>query len=165
MIHKLSSSDFDDILHVINDAAQAFRGVIPPDLWKEPYMSAEELRREIESGVEFYGWFEAGRLIGVTGLQKVRDKTLIRHSYVMREYQKKGIGGRLLERLKELAETSEILVGTWKAAVWAIRFYEKHGFKLLTEEEGGKLLREYWNIPERQIETSVVLRFQKNIKE
>lgn len=128
-------------------------------------MSAEELRREIESGVEFYGWFENGRLVGVMGLQKVRDKTLIRHSYVMRRYQRKGIGGRLLEHLKELAETSEILVGTWKAATWAIRFYEKHEFKLVSEEEGEKLLREYWNIPKKQIETSVVLRFQKSIKE
>lgn len=165
MIRELSSSDIDSILQVINDSAQAYRNVIPPDLWKEPYMSIEELKKEIDSGVKFYGWFEKDRLVGVMGLQRVKDKTLIRHSYVMREYQRKGIGGKLLEYLKNLAETSEILVGTWEAAKWAIEFYEKHGFKLVSRKDKDRLLREYWNIPERQIETSVVLRFQKNIKE
>jgi len=160
MIRRLSSSDFDSILTVINDAAQTYRGAIPDDRWKEPYMSAEELEKEIEAGVRFYGWVEDDALLGVMGIQSVKDTTLIRHSYVRTEHQRKGIGGKLVEYLKGLAETPEILVGTWQDATWAIRFYESHGFKLVSHEEGDKLLRKYWKIPERQIETSVVLRFK-----
>lgn len=148
MIRKLSLSNFDSILRVINDAAQAYKGVIPDDLWKEPYMSSEELRHEIDSGVEFYGWFENDALLGIMGIQFVGDVTLIRHAYVLPEHQRRGIG-------------SEILVGTWAGATWAIRFYEKHGFKLVSPEEKDKLLRTYWNIPEKQIEASVVLRLRK----
>ncbi len=158
MIHSLLPSDFDAILKVINDAAQAYKGVIPDDRWKEPYMSAEELREEIEAGVQFFGWVEGGHLLGVAGIQTVEDTTLIRHAYVLTEYQRKKIGTRLMEYLVGLAKTSEVLVGTWAEATWAIRFYEKHGFKLLSSKEKDKLLRTYWNIPERQIETSVVLR-------
>ena len=158
MICSLLPSDFDAILKVINDAAQAYRGVIPDDRWKEPYMSAEELRGEIEAGVRFFGWIEVGRLLGVTGIQALKDTTLIRHAYVFPGYQRQGIGTELLEYLIGLAETPEILVGTWADATWAIRFYEKHGFKLVSSREKDRLLRTYWNIPERQVETSVVLR-------
>jgi len=161
VIRKLSSSDFDSILKVVNDAAQAYKGVIPDDLWKEPYMSSEELRHEVDAGVVFYGWFEGDVLLGVMGIQPVKDVTLIRHAYVLSEHQRRGIGGKLLEHLIGLAETSEILVGTWASATWAIRFYEKHGFKLVPPEERDKLLRTYWNIPERQIETSIVLRLRR----
>ena len=159
MIRGLLSSDFHAILGVINDGAQAYRGVIPDDRWKEPYMSAEELQKEIEAGVWFFGWVEGEHLLGVVGIQPIRDTTLIRHAYVLTEYQRRGIGSRLLEYLISLAQTSEILVGTWADATWAIRFYEKHGFKLVPSEEKDRLLRTYWNIPERQVETSLVLRF------
>jgi GNAT superfamily N-acetyltransferase len=158
MIHSLLSSDFDAILEVINDAAQAYQGVIPDDRWKKPYMSAEELKEEIEAGVRFFGWVEGGHLLGVAGIQALKDTTLIRHAYVLSRCQRKGIGKSLLEYLVGLAETPEILVGTWADATWAIRFYEKHGFKLVSSKEKDRLLRTYWNIPERQIETSVVLK-------
>jgi len=140
MIRKLSPSNFDSILKVINDAAQAYKGVIPDDLWKEPYMSSEELRHEIDSGVEFYGWFENDVLLGVMDIQFIGDVTLIRHAYVLPEHQRRGIGSKLLRHLISLAKTSEILVGTWTNATWAIRFYEKHGFKLVPPEEKDKLL-------------------------
>jgi GNAT superfamily N-acetyltransferase len=158
MIRSLLPSDFDTILKVINDAAQAYKGIIPADRWKEPYMSAGELKEEIEAGVRFFGWSEGGHLLGVAGIQATKDTTLIRHAYALPECQGRGIGTRLLEYLLSLAETPEILVGTWADATWAIRFYEKHGFKLVSPREKDRLLRTYWNIPERQIETSVVLR-------
>ena len=158
MIRSLLPSDFDDILKVINDAAQAYKGIIPDDRWKESYMSAGELKEEIETGVRFFGWAKGGHLLGLTGIQAIKDTTLIRHAYVLPGCQGRGIGTRLLEHLLGLAETPEILVGTWADATWAIRFYEKHGFKLVSSREKDKLLRTYWNIPERQIETSVVLR-------
>ena len=158
MICSLLPSDFDAILKVINDAAQAYKGVIPDDRWKEPYMSAEELKREIVADVRFFGWIEVGHLLGVTGIQALKDTTLIRHAYVLPGYQRQGIGTKLLEYLIGLADTPEIMVGTWADATWAIRFYEKHGFKLVSPREKDRLLRTYWNIPERQVETSVVLR-------
>ena len=158
MICSLLPSDFGPILKIINDAAQAYKGVIPDDRWKKPYMSADELRGEIEAGVRFFGWLEGGHLLGVTGIQALKDTTLIRHAYVLPGYQRQGIGTKLLEYLIGLAETPEILVGTWADATWAIRFYEKHGFKLVSPREKYRLLRTYWNIPERQVETSVVLR-------
>jgi len=158
MIRSLLPSDFDAILKVINDAAQAYKGVIPDDRWKEPYMSAEELKEEIEAGVRFFGWVEGGHLLGVTGIQALKDTTLIRHAYVIPGCQRRGTGTRLLEYIVGLAETLEILVGTWADATWAIRFYQKHGFKLVSSREKDGLLRTYWNIPERQVETSVVLR-------
>ena len=142
-------------------AALVYKGVIPDDRWKEPYMPAEELREEINSGVRFYGWFEDDTLLGVMGIQPVKDTTLIRHSYVLTKYQRRGIGGELLKYLFSLAETPEILVGTWVDAIWAIRFYEKHGFKMVSQEEKDRLLRKYWDIPERQIATSVVLKLEK----
>jgi len=161
MIRSLLPSDFDAILKVINDAAQAYKGVIPSDRWKEPYMSANELKEEIEAGVRFFGWMEGDCLLGVAGIQLVKDTTLIRHTYVAKKCQRKGIGSRLLEHLLSLAKTPEILVGTWADATWAIQFYEKHGFNLVSPKEKDRLLRTYWNIPHRQIETSVVLKFTK----
>ena len=161
MICRLSPSEFDSMLNVINEAAHAYKGVIPEDRWKEPYMSAEELEEEIESGVEFYGWIEDNSLVGVMGIQFLGDVTLIRHAYVHTSHQRGGIGGNLLEHLVSLARSSEVLVGTWESAHWAVRFYEKHRFKLVSKEEKEKLLREYWKIPERQVETSVVLKLKK----
>jgi GNAT superfamily N-acetyltransferase len=158
MIRSLLSSDFGAILEVINDAAQAYRGVIPDDRWKEPYMSVEELKKEIEAGVRFFGWMKGERLLGVAGVQALRNTTLIRHAYVLTAFQRKGLGRRLLKYLMSLAGTDEILVGTWADATWAIRFYEKHGFRLVSPKEKDRLLRAHWNIPGRQVETSVVLR-------
>jgi len=161
MICRLSPSELDSMLNVINDAAQAYKGVIPEDRWKEPYISAEELKKEIESGVEFYGCIENGALVAVMGIQLVNDVTLIRHAYVLTDHQRRGIGEKLLKHLVRLARTSEVLVGTWEAAYWAVRFYEQHGFTLVSKEEKDRLLRKYWNIPERQIETSVVLKLKE----
>lgn len=159
MIRGLLPSDFGAALRVINDAAQAYKAVIPDDRWKEPYMSAEELKAEIEAGVRFFGWIEDDHLLGVAGIQAIKDITLIRHTYVLTKCQRKGIGSRLLKHLLGLAKTPEILVGTWANATWAIRFYAKHGFNLVSPEEKDRLLRTYWNIPDRQVETSVVLKF------
>ena len=161
MIRGLLPSDFDAALRVINDATQAYKGVIPDDRWKEPYMSAKELKVEIETGVRFFGWIEDDRLLGVAGIQAIKDTTLIRHTYVLTKCQRKGIGSRLIEHLLGLAETPEILVGTWADATWAIRFYAKHGFRIVSPEEKDRLLQTYWTIPDRQIETSVVLKFTK----
>jgi len=164
MIRKLSNAESNLVLHVINNAAEAYRGVIPEDRGREPYMSARELREEIDGGVQFYGWTENGTVVGVMGIQSVMDTTLIRHAYVLSNQQRKGIGERLLDHLLYLALTPEILVGTWTAAWWAIRFYEKNGFVLVSREESDRLLRKYWNIPERQVETSIVLTY-KNTKQ
>jgi GNAT superfamily N-acetyltransferase len=158
MIGKLSPADLAEILCVVNEAAQVYKGIIPADRWKEPYMPASEVREEIADGVEFYGWKENGVLIGVMGIQKVRDVTLIRHAYVLTNRQRSGIGARLLHHLLELAKTPVVLVGTWESAWWAIRFYEKHAFQLTSRAETNILLKKYWRIPERQIETSVVLK-------
>lgn len=158
MIRSLLPSDFHNVLEVINDAAHAYKGIIPDDRWKEPYMSTAELKEEIESGVHFFGWTEGEHLLGVTGIQRIEDVTLLRHAYVLPGFQGKGIGTRLLKYLLGLSNTPEILVGTWVDATWAIRFYEKHGFKLMSSREKDTLLRTYWKIPDRQIETSVVLR-------
>jgi GNAT superfamily N-acetyltransferase len=144
------------VLAIVNAAAEAYRGVIPADRWHEPYMPAQELDDEIAAGVVFWGCELDGELVGVMGIQPVGDVDLIRHAYVAPGRQRHGIGTALLERLTEAAER-RILVGTWAAADWAIRFYERHGFELVTPELKTELLRTYWNIPERQIETSVVL--------
>jgi len=161
MIRKLLPTDFNSILRVINDAARAYKGVIPNDRWKEPYMSAKELREQIESSIKFFGFEEKGEIIGVMGIQLVKEVILIRHAYVLTKYQRKGIGEKLLKYLMSLAKYPEILVGTWRDANWAIQFYEKHGFKLIPSKEKDRLLRKYWDIPERQIETSVVLQYGK----
>jgi len=156
-IRSCSAHDFDAVLAVINAAAHAYSGVIPADCYGEPYMSAAELQREIEAGVRFWGYFEAGVLAGVMGIQDVDDVTLIRHAYVWPDRQRQGVASRLLEHLMPLTKESP-LVGTWADAWWAIRFYERRGFSLVTPEEKGWLLRRYWTISERQVETSVVLR-------
>jgi N-acetylglutamate synthase-like GNAT family acetyltransferase len=148
------------IYEIINDAAQAYKEVIPADRWKEPYMSKDELQREMDEGVIFWGYEEEGQLVGVTGIQHVQDVTLIRHAYVRTARRNQGIGGKVLSHLRKQT-TRPILIGTWAHAVWAIRFYEKHGFRLVSSEEKTRLLRKYWSVPERQIETSVVLADQK----
>ena len=130
--------------------------MMPADRWHDPYMSRDELRREIASGVAFSGYEEEGELLGVMGIQPVDDVTLIRHAYVRTVSRRAGIGGRLLESLIQGAATP-VLIGTWADAVWAVRFYEKHGFRLTTPEEKVRLLKRYWSIPDRQVETSVVL--------
>lgn len=159
-IRLCDSSEFEVIWEIINDAAQAYRGVIPADRWKEPYMPIDELRHEIDHGVVFWGYEQDGKLVGVMGLQHVQDVMLIRHAYVRTARQNQGIGGQLLSRLRgEITRPS--LVGTWKDATWAIRFYQKYGFCLVTSEEKDRLLRKYWSIPERQVETSVVLADQR----
>ena len=156
MIHPCTDEDIPEICAIVNDAAQAYKGVIPADRWHEPYMPLEELKREIAAGVTFWGCTEKGRLAGIMGMQPVKDVTLIRHAYVKTELRNRGIGGKLLAHLLGRVD-GRILVGTWKAADWAIRFYAKHGFQLTGEEEKNRLLKTYWNIPHRQIETSVVL--------
>jgi len=160
MIRRLQPTENKPILNVVNDATKAYKGVIPEDQWREPYMSTEELKEEIESGVDFYGWIENDVLVAVMGIQRINDVTLIRHAYVLTNRQRSGIGEKLLEYLLNLAQTSKVLVGTWEAAYWAIRFYEKHGFKIMSREETDTLLRKHWNITERQIETSVVLKLK-----
>ncbi len=156
MIGRCEDSDFEAILAIINDGSQAYRGVIPADRWIEPYMSREELRHEIEAGVEFWGYEDGGKLLGVMGIQHVHDVTLIRHAYVRTANRNQGIGAKLLSQLRVLAP-GPVLIGTWADAVWAIKFYEKHGFRQVGTEEKNRLLKKYWTVPERQIETSVVL--------
>ena len=124
-------------------------------------MPREELREEIDAGIVFYAWVEDGEVIGVMGVQRVLDVTLIRHAYVLTTHQRKGIGGRLLKHLVDLTESSVLMIGTWEDADWAVHFYEKHGFELVSRIEKERLLRKYWNVPDRQIETSVVLRLEK----
>ena len=156
MIRQCDNRDFESIYSIINDAAQRYDSVIPEDRWKEPYMTREELKQEIEDGVVFWGWERNSKLIGVMGTQNVKDVTLIRHAYVRPEAQGQGVGSKLLSFLGKQT-TRPILIGTWADAVWAVRFYEKRGFKLVFPEEKLRLLRKYWSIPERQTETSVVL--------
>ncbi len=161
MICRLFQTDHKKILAVINDAARAYKGIIPGDRWKDPYMSADELKREIDEGVNFYGLKEDDCLLGVMGIQEVCGATLIRHAYVATSHQRKRIGQELLHYLLARAQETKILVGTWETAWWAIRFYEKHGFRLVSKNEKTRLLRNYWNIPERQIETSIVLKLNR----
>ena len=156
MIRECGDADFEAIYEIINDAAQAYRGIIPPDRWHEPYMPREELREEISAGVAFLGYEEDGELAGVMGIQEIQDVTLIRHAYIRTALQGRGIGGVLLARIMDEA-TRPVLIGTWADAVWAVRFYERHGFKVVPPQQKELLLRKYWNVPDRQIETSVVL--------
>jgi len=156
MIRRCDDRDFESIWAIINDAAQAYKGIIPADCWTEPYMSASELRHEIEDGVEFWGEDQNGDLLGVMGIQPVQDVNLIRHAYVRTDRQRQGIGARLLAHLLATS-TSPVLIGTWANATWAIRFYEAHGFKKVSVVQKDLLLKRYWTVPPRQIETSVVL--------
>lgn len=156
MITKCNKHDFNTICEIINDASIAYKGIIPADRWKEPYMPADELRTQISEGVEFWKYIEDNQVLGVMGIQYKNEVTLIRHAYVRTVARQKGIGGKLLEHLTTLTNT-RILIGTWKDATWAIDFYRKHGFHQVSEEDKNNLLRIYWSIPERQVETSVVL--------
>lgn len=149
-------ADAPVILEIINDSAQAYKGVIPADRWHEPYMPMAELQSEIGKGVRFYCTRLDDSIVGVMGIQDVKDVTLIRHAYVRSESRRHGIGQALLEQLNQLT-TRPVLIGTWKAATWAIRFYEKNGFTLVNDDEKNRLLRTYWTIPARQVEESVVL--------
>ena len=156
MIRQCADCDLKTIYTIINDAAQAYKGIIPEDRWHEPYMSGDELRDEIAAGVVFWGYKEDAELLGVMGIQRVRNVTLIRHAYVRPSHQRQGIGSRLLRHLCQQTETP-LLIGTWADALWAVRFYESHGFRVVSHQEKEELLREYWSIPARQVETSLVL--------
>ena len=157
-IRSCDSDDVTTILTIVNSAAEAYRGVIPADRWHEPYMSSAELQREISAGVSFVGYEIDGDLVGIMGIQPVRDADLIRHAYVRPDHQRHGVGAKLIKHL--LARSSrQMLVGTWAAASWAIAFYQRNGFVPCSPARTIKLLRDYWSIPERQIETSVVLAY------
>jgi GNAT superfamily N-acetyltransferase len=158
MIRPCSEAEVPFVEAIINEAARAYEGVIPADCWHDPYMSRAELLEEIAAGVQFSGWEDSGALIGVMGIQKVRDATLIRHAYVLSAHQSRGIGSALLMALVRQS-SGQLLVGTWAAAEWAIRFYRRHGFRLVPMENKDRLLRTYWKIPRRQRETSVALMY------
>ena len=164
VIRACTQSDFDDMFDIINDAAQAYRGIIPEDRWHEPYMPKSELQHEIDDGVVFWGYEESGGLIGVMGIQDKGDVDLIRHAYIRTDRRKQGVGTKLLHYL-ESRSVKPILIGTWTDAVWAVRFYQKNGYRLLEKDEKNRLLRKYWSIPERQVETSVVLADRKYISQ
>jgi GNAT superfamily N-acetyltransferase len=155
-IRQCCASERRTILTIVNGAAEAYRGVIPADRWHEPYMGWQELAREITAGVDFWGYEADGALLGVIGIQQVRDVALIRHAYVIPTAQRRGVGSALLEHIQRLHE-GRLLVGTWAAATWAIRFYQHHGFELVSPAMTAALLKSYWTIPDRQVETSVVL--------
>ena len=156
MIRKCTESDLQTIFEIVNDAAVAYKGIIPDDRWHEPYMPKEEVLEEIQAGVNFWGLEKAGDLLGVMGIQDKGDVVLIRHAYVRTQSRQQGIGKKLLLHLEDLTD-KPILIGTWKAAVWAVSFYRKNGYTLVSETEKNRLLQTYWSIPDRQVETSVVL--------
>ena len=160
MIRECKESDFTMMLETMNDAAQAYKGIIPDECWNEPYMSLEELKKEIEDGVVFWGLEKDGQLLGIMGIQDKDELTLIRHAYIRTQAQKLGIGTMLLRHMENTTE-KPILIGTYAAAIWAISFYEKNGYTLVSEEEKNQLLKKYWSVPERQKETSVVLANQR----
>jgi GNAT superfamily N-acetyltransferase len=156
MIRRCDDRDFELIWAIINDAARAYKGIIPQDRWTEPYMSRNQLRHEVDDGVAFWGYEDGETLAGVMGFQPVQDVTLIRHACVATSSQRRGIGASLLSHLRKLTP-GPVLIGTWSDAVWAVRFYERHGFQIVSPQQKDRLLRRYWTVPERQIETSVVL--------
>ena len=160
VIRKSVEADFPEILSIVNDAAHAYRGVIPADRWHEPYMPSDELAGEMDRGVVFWVAEQEGRLSGVMGVQDKGDVVLVRHAYVAPGTQRSGIGTTLLRHVEALIE-KPILIGTWAAASWAIEFYRRNGFTLVSSDEKNRLLRTYWSIPPRQIETSVVLADQR----
>jgi N-acetylglutamate synthase-like GNAT family acetyltransferase len=156
LIRRSAPGDFEAILRIVNDAARAYRGVIPPDRWHDPYMPDDELTTEIAAGVAFWVADEDGRVLGVMGIQDKGDVALVRHAYVATTVQRKGVGTGLLRHV--LGQTEKpVLIGTWADASWAIDFYRRNGFAVVTNEDKNRLLRRYWSIPVRQIETSVVL--------
>ena len=157
MINEFTKSDYSEILHVVNDAAERYRNVIPDNCWKDPYMPESELLEVFEEGVKMFGYVQDDKLISVMGFQEIMEVVLIRHAYTLTEYQGKGIGSTLLKYLLDRNKDSRLLVGTWRDAKWAIRFYEKFGFVLHEKKESNSLLEKYWNIPPKQIEHSVVL--------
>ena len=157
MITEYSKGDISNILNVINDAAFKYKGIIPDDCWHEPYMSEQELIVEFNNGVRIFGYNKNNQLVGVMGIQELQDVTLIRHAYTLTQYQGKGIGNSMLKYLLEINQSSRLLVGTWKKAIWAIRFYEKFDFVLQTEKQTMHLLKKYWKISLTQIQNSVVL--------
>lgn len=156
MIRPCTAADLPHMFSIINDAAQAYKGIIPADRWHEPYMPMDELKGQIADGIVFSGYESNGELLGVMGIQDKGDVQLIRHAYVKTSARRKGIGEKLLKHL-EATTRKPVLIGTWRDATWAIRFYEKHGFLVQSRDETTRLLRKYWSIPDRQIETSVVL--------
>ena len=160
MIRRCTEADFEAIYRIINDAAEAYRGIIPADCWHKPYMSREQLTKEIDAGVQFWGLEEDTTLVSVMGIQDKGDVTLIRHAYVRSRMRNRGIGSQLLRFLESTTE-KPVLVGTWADATWAVAFYQKCGYRLVSTEEKDQLLRKYWHIPERQVETSVVLAGKK----
>ena len=157
MISEYKKSDTSSILQVINDASLRYKGIIPDNCWHEPYMSEQELIDEFSDGVHMFGYHHNNKLIGVIGIQKVKDITLIRHAYILTSYQNKGMGSALLEYLLKKNQNSRLLVGTWRNATWAIRFYKKFDFILHSKEQSALLLKKYWKITSKQIENSVVL--------
>ena len=157
MIRKYTKIDSSKILHIINDAAKKYKGIIPDDCWHEPYMSEQKLIDEFINGVHMFGFQHNNKLIGVIGIQKVKDVILIRHAYTLTSYQGKGTGSALLEHLLKTNQNSRLLVGTWRNAIWAIRFYKKFDFILHAKEQSTLLLKKYWKISSKQIENSVVL--------
>ncbi len=154
MIRICQPADTERIYFIINEAAKAYQGVIPTDCYREPYMPIDELERELAE-MTFFGWEERGELLGVIGFQPIKDVTLIRHAYVLPQWQRQGIASRLIDNMKRLCKTPRLLVGTWADAHWAIALYQKHDFRLMPNKD--ELLKTYWKIPQRQIETSVVL--------
>ena len=157
MIAEYTRKDLSNILNVINDAALKYKGVIPDDCWNEPYMSEKELANEFDSGVRMFGYVRNNTLVGVMGIQELKRVTLIRHAYVLTDYQGIGIGKSLLQYLFKINKNSRLLLGTWQDASWAISFYLKNGFFLHTRKQTDQLLDRYWQVPQRQMETSVVL--------
>ncbi len=157
MISEYKKTDASKILHVINDASLRYKGIIPDDCWHEPYMSKQELIDEFSDGVCMYGYHHNNILIGVIGIQEAKDVILIRHAYTLTTFQGKGTGSALLEYLLRKNQNSRLLVGTWRNATWAIRFYEKFGFILHAKDQSTLLLNKYWKLPSKQIENSVVL--------
>ena len=157
MISEYTKSDTSKILHVINDASLRYKGIIPDNCWREPYMSEQELINEFSDKVRMFGNHHNNKLVGVIGIQKVKDVILIRHAYTLTSYQSKGTGSALLEYVLKKNQNYRLLVGTWRNATWAIRFYEKFGFILHTNEQSTLLLKKYWKIPSKQIKNSVVL--------
>jgi GNAT superfamily N-acetyltransferase len=155
-LRDCTAADLPQIFSIINDAAQAYRGVIPADRWHEPYMPLKELRAQLADGIVFSGIESGGKLLGVMGIQDKGEVALIRHAYVKTSERRKGIGEKLLQHLEKTTR-KPVLIGTWRDAAWAIRFYEKNGYRVQSPDETARLLRKYWSIPERQIETSVVL--------
>ena len=167
MIRLCNQRDIDTIHEIINDSARAYEGHIPDDCYHQPYMPQDELLSEIADGVVFYGYEEDGSLVAVMGIQDRGPVTLIRHAYTRPERRGEGIGSKLLEHLLGIT-TKPVMIGTWRGATWAVMFYQKHGFKLAGEEDKDRLLREYWSIPPRQVETSVVLvdeRYQQGLSD